>query len=291
MLKRVEAREHNFINLMVDVGESAGFRVEYCSSTEPELFKPVADNVFTLTHMKHPPSRRGLVFRRVYHYPFWQIDQTSERWDWDVACASFVPSEVPAQESRRFAGFWKKRLFEGACDQAERAGYIYVPLQGRIRDHRSFQSCSPLDMVRTTLKYAGGKPVVATLHPKETYDAADLAALEALGDDHANLQIGIGDMVEHLRRCDFVVTQNSSVAFDGYFFGKAALLFGKIDFHHIAVQAEMNHPAESFKAVAQHRPEFDAYLWWFWQHQSINAGRDDARAKIAARFQRFGWPI
>lgn len=291
LLKSAEAGEHNFINLIVDVAENARFRVEYCPSTELELFKSVGDDVFTLSHMKHPPSGRGLVFRRVYHYPFWQIDQTAKRWDWDIARAAYDPSDVPGQEAARFAGYWKKRLFKGACDQVEQTGYIYVPLQGRIRDHRSFQSCSPLDMLRATLKHADGKPVVATLHPKEDYGAADLAALEALGEAHPHLDISMGDMAQHLQRCDFVVTQNSGVAFDGYFFGKAALLFGKIDFHHIAVRAEMDHLAASFKAVPQHRPDFDAYLWWFWQHQSINAGRDDAKDKIAARFRRFGWPI
>jgi len=33
------------------------------------------------------------------------------------------------------------------------------------------------------------------------------------------------------------------------------------------------------------------YLYWFWQDQSINAGRDDVYGKITARFRRFGWPI
>ena len=88
-----------------------------------------------------------------------------------------------------------------------------------------------------------------------------------------------------------MVTQNSSVAFGGYFFGKAALFFAGIDFHHIGVRADMKNLPKSFAAVAQAQPDFDLYLWWFLQKQSINAGKDTAQAKIAARLKRFGWPI
>jgi hypothetical protein len=98
-------------------------------------------------------------------------------------------------------------------------------------------------------------------------------------------------MEHHLQHCDFVVSQNSAAAFAGYFFGKPALLFGKIDFHHIAEPANMAQLPDSFDAAVTARPAFDRYVHWFWQENCINAGRADARAKILARFQRFGWPI
>ncbi len=47
--------------------------------------------------------------------------------------------------------------------------------------------------------------------------------------------------------------------------------------------------ALSFHNVTRRHPAYDKYIWWFWQQQSINAGRDDARDKIEARFKRFGW--
>lgn len=291
LLKSAVAGKHNLIGLISKTAKNARFRVEYCPNTDIELFKPRADNIYTLTHMKQPPSGRGLVFRRVYFYPFWQIEQTAERWNWDVAKASFDPAAVPAGEAQKFYRFWQKRLFETAPQHSVRDGYVYVPLQGMLSAHRSFQSCSPFEMLKHTLAYSAGRKVIATLHPNENYSVLDMTMLEQLERRHSNLEIASGKMIHHLQHCDFVVTQNSSAAFAGYFFGKPALLFAGIDFHHIAVRADMKRLADSFAAVAQAAPDYARYVWWFWQDQCINAGRPDAMDKIAARFRRFGWPI
>lgn len=288
LLESAEAGQHNFVNLMASVAEKAEFRVEFGPM---ESIKNDGKNAFIMTHMKHPPSERGLVFRRVYHYPFWQIENTAERWEWDTAKTAFDSADIPKKEAVRFAGFWRKRLFDGACEATNRTGYTYVPLQGRITQHRSFQSCSPIEMLQQTLIHADGRKVIATLHPKEDYSGGDLYVLEQLEGSFPNLEISIGDMVRHLQHCDFVVTQNSSVAFDACFFGKPALLFARIDFHHIAVQADMTDLSCSFHTVARHAPDYDAYIWWFWQKMSINAGREDAADKITNRFRRFGWPM
>lgn len=291
LLESAEAGEHNYIKLIAETAKNALFRVEYSPLGAGELFKPAGPDVYTLSHMRQPPSGRGLIFRRVYYYPFWQIDQTSERWAWDTAKAHFDPVQVPAEEARKFAGFWRKRLFGQAALETRQDGYVYVPLQGKIRAHRSFQSCSPIEMLQHTLAWCGARRVVATLHPKEEYSTVELAALDKLKNRYSQLTIATGEMAHHLQHCDYVVTQNSSAAFAGYFFGKAALLFAGIDFHHIAVRADMNDLAGSFAAVADARPDVDLYLWWFLQSQSINAGKSDAQDKIAARLRRFGWPI
>ncbi len=241
-----------------------------------------------MTHMKEPPDDKGLVFRRVYHYPFWQIEQTSKRWHWDVAKAKFDP-DMRAPDAARFYGFWQKRLFGDAPEQTGTHGFVYVPLQGRVTRHRVFQTCSPVEMLQHCLEQDPHRKIIATLHPNEIYSRQERAELDALKARHTRLTIGTGDMVHHLQGCDYVVTQNSSAAFAGYFFGKPALLFAKSDFHHIAEIAEIANLAQSFDNVTQRRPVYDKYIWWFWQQQSINAGRDDARSRIEARFKRFGW--
>lgn len=284
--KSAEAGEHNFINIIVEVLENARFRVEFCDISEVETH---ADG-YSLSHMREPPNPRGLVFRRAYHYPFWQIEQTNERWNWDVAKASFDP-DLTAPDAAQFYRFWQKRLFGDVAKQVSKEGFVYVPLQGRLTQHRSFQSCSPLEMIERCLEYEKNRKIIATLHPKEQYSKPELGKLDALQAKYPRLSIRIGDMVPHLQHCNYVVTQNSSAAFGGYFFGKPALLFGKVDFHHIAECADMGKLAQSFENVARIRPAYDKYIWWFWQQQSINAGREDVRDKITARLKRFGWPI
>ena len=286
LCERARGGLHPFIGKLQNVMENARFRVEF----HPFPVSTFAPDVHALCHMVKPDSDKALIFRRVYHYPFWQIEQTSERWQWDIAKAEFDPGAVSG-DAPRFYRFWQKRLFEDAPDSAQYRGYVYVPLQGRLTRHRSFQKCSPVDMIRHCLTHLPDRRIVATLHPKEEYTSADLQALETLAKENARLEIDTGDMVRHLQDCDFIVTQNSSAAFNGYFFGKPALLFAGIDFHHIAIKADLSDLAASFAQVADHRPAFDAYVWWFWQSQSINAGKDDVCDKIAARLKRFGWPI
>ncbi|MGJ8627181.1 MAG: hypothetical protein ACSHXB_09500 [Sulfitobacter sp.] len=284
--KSAEAGEHNFINLILEVLNKSLFRVEFCDISEMDS----GYDGYSLSHMKEPPNQRGLVFRRVYQYPFWQIEQTNMRWHWDVAQACFN-DDIAAPDAARFYEFWQKRIFGDATNQSEIAESVYIPLQGRLTQHRSFQACSPIEMIEHCLEQDQGRRIIATLHPNENYSVQELAKLDALVRQHSRLSIGSGSMMQHLRACDYVVTQNSSAAFAGYFFGKPALLFGKIDFHHIAEKVDTENLAHSFENVANLQPNYAKYIWWFWQQQSINAGRSDARDKISARFKRFGWPI
>ena len=277
---------HNFIGKIAAVLGDAGLKPVYLEGTKTARLAGAALGGPTLTHMKPPVGAQGLTFRRVYHYPFWQIDQTDQRWDWDVARSEFPVDQIAPKEAQRFYSFWQKRLFGDVTANA--GGFVYMPLQGRLTEHRSFQKCSPLDMIHRTRAAWPDKRIIATLHPKEVYSDPEIAALEAIADRDPLLEVRMGEMERLLSACDCVVTQNSSAAFNGYFFGKPAILFARIDFHHIALPGD---DPESFQRIADHRPDYAKYIWWFWQDQSINAGHPSAQAKIAARLARFGWPI
>lgn len=281
---------HNFIDRVARLARSNGFEVEY-HGDDPESLALAErdDGAYALFHMRHPVGRRGLVFRRVYHYPFWAIEPTAERWNWYVARTAFPADGIDPEEAARFARFWRKKLFGMAQPPQRSEGFLYLPLQGRLTEHRSFQSCAPIDMIESVLK-SDSRPVVAALHPKETYDLKDHAALDALASRFGRLTVTVGEMDRYLPACDAVITMNSSVAFNGYFLHKPALLFADVDFHHIAQKAEIG-LADALAKLGKTTPEFDRYLFWFWQRMSINAGRPEAEAQIAAALQRAGWPI
>jgi len=286
--KSAAAGQHNFINKILAVLRPAGFDVSFHPNTGAERMKAAARRGYALCHMTPPPNDRALTFRRVYHYPFWQIQKTDKRWDWDVARAPFDSDDCPRKEADRFYTYWRKRIAGGLADQVTDDGFVYIPLQGRLRDHRSFQSCSPLEMIARTRSACPDRRIIATLHPKERYTQAELDALDALSRDDGNLEVRTGGRDDLLPRCAFIVTQTSSVAFDGMFFGKPAVLFGQTDFHHIAVDAQS---PDAFSRVADHHPDYAAYIWWVWQHMAINAGHDSAEAKIADKVRAAGWPV
>ncbi|MEP1933334.1 MAG: hypothetical protein ABJJ37_18830, partial [Roseibium sp.] len=198
---------------------------------------------------------------------------------------------IDADVARQFYLFWQKRLFSDAMKTFGWDGFVYIPLQGRLTQCRSFQSCSPIEMIRQTLLHEPKRRVIAALHPKETYSEEDFAALEALDAKFDRLELRMGEMESLLPRCDYVVTENSSVGFSGFFFGKPCVTFANIDFHHITADVGRLGVEGAFDAVRGPVPDFAGYVWWFLQKMSINAGRPEAEEKIRTRFSALGWPV
>ncbi len=279
----VAAGRHNFLGKIVGVAEAAKFRIALRPNSDVERAAAGDRPGYGLTHMTRPVNDRCLVLRRVYHYPFWQIDRSDKRWEWVVAKKRFDATSVDQKEATRFFKFWRKRLFGNMLGEVADDGFVYIPLQGRLLERRSFQRLSPMDMIRRTLTAMPQRDIIATLHPKENYSDSEIAKLEELSKEETRLKIKIGEMDRLLPRCHCVVTQNSSVAFDGIFLEKPYVLFGAIDFHHIGLS--------TFDGLALHKPDYAAYVWWFWQQESINAGHGSAEEKIAARLRAAGWPI
>ena len=285
-----EAGQHNFLGLVAGVLRDAGFDIAYRLESPEERAASVRRPGYALFHMAEPTHDRALTLRRVYHYPFWAIEPSARRWDWRVAKTEFPADAVLRKEADRFYRFWQRRLFGDAPDRATREGFIYVPLQGRLLQHRSFQSCSPLDMLRATLAHTPG-PVMAGLHPKESYSDDERMALDRMRRDHPRLSVTMGEMERWLTGCNLVVTENSSAAFNGFFFGKPAVLFARSDFHHIAVDAARMGVEEALCAAPDMAQDYAGYLHWFWQKMAINAGRPEAPDRIRAALLRAGWPV
>jgi hypothetical protein len=210
----------------------------------------------------------------------------------NVALTPFKPQDIDMAEAKRFFEFWRKRLYPLANAAPVTDGPVYVPLQGMIRQHRTFQSCSPLTMIANTADRFANNDIVVTLHPNEVYSDADHGALQDLAARYPNVAISDQDMATCLNACQLVVTQNSSVALAGFFFRKPAVLFAQIDFHHIAGNVPRDGEDCAF-ATWRNDAEYEAYLWWFLQHMSINAGRppEEVTEKIASVLWNHGWPV
>ncbi|KGJ05689.1 hypothetical protein IT41_05645 [Paracoccus halophilus] len=286
MLATSRAGTFNFMNLLRAAVEGAGWRVEWHETgAAARHAAPMLDG-YALYHMEAPTHDRALTFRRAYHYPFWQIEPVPQRWRFRVAQRRFDPDGIDPRTARHFVNSLRNRVMSGP--EPSRCDTVLVPLQGHIRRCRSFQTMSPVQMLEHVA--ATGRPTVATLHPGESYDSADHRALERLAARHPNLRIG-GDTMRILRECAFVATQNSAVAFHGYLLGKPAVLFGQIDFHHIALNVADIGATRALQQAETHAPDFDRYLFWFLQENAINAGHHSAGACILEQMRRGGWPI
>jgi len=285
------AGQHNFIGKIASVVHDAGYRVEYCRNTTAERAKSEHRRGFSMFHMDAPTHDRALTIRRSYHYPFWAIEPSAKRWEWRVARSEFSARDVPRKASDQFYGFWRKRLFGTLPENPTREGFVYVPLQGRLLDHRWFQTCTPLNMLNAVLRHDTDRQIVATLHPKESYSPEELSTLDRLEQQNPRLRVMVGGTEPLLQSCDYIVTQNSGVAFDGYFFAKPVVLFGQVDFHHIAANVAQLGVAKAIRQGPLLTPDYAGYVHWFWQVMSINAGRSEADQQIKAALARAGWPI
>ena len=282
------AGEPSIFSRLAEAFRSVGWRVAAREDGDTARQAAIADPDHAIFQMVEPPNRRALCLRRAYHYPFWRLENTNERWNFDVARAPFDPTSIDTAEARPFATRWRKRLWGDRVPT--RDGFLLMPLQGRLADHRSFQSASPLAMIETTLAH-DSRPLVATLHPGEAYSQAERDALQALASRYPRLTIANGTSDDLLAACDLVVTQNSSLAFKGYLMGKPAVLFAGCDFHHIGASVPHVGVAEAFRRARFPVTEADRYLFWFWQIHALNAGRDDIAARILARAADHGWPV
>lgn len=276
MLADARKGRFNFLARLARAVEGMGGRVQFRPLDAPRA--PVS-----LWHMRAPDDAEGaLIFRRTYHYPFWHIEPEPERWRWPVARAAFTPGD-PVQAAD-FAARLRRRLWPKV--RVTEGREVLVPLQGRIRQCRSFQTMAPVEMLDAIGR--SGLPAAITLHPREVYDAEDHAALREVLARHPGLRLA-GDSRALLPGCLGVVTMNSAVAFDGFILGKPAVLFGQVDFHHVALNVADLGAGAALAALPGHAPDFAGYLHWF-LGQAIDAMAPDAEARIAAALARCGWP-
>ncbi|WP_136443203.1 hypothetical protein [Pacificoceanicola onchidii] len=286
--RRVEAGRRGFLTSLVDLLRGDGWEVYLRNDTPEELHEARTRSGYSLVRMITPPNRRGLTFRRTYFAPFWHIERVAERWDWPVAKTPFDPKTVQPHKALRFLNTMRHRHFHGA--RLSRDGFALVPLQGRLLERRSFQSCSPIQMLQTLLEHEPSRQVHATLHPKERYTPQEIGALDRLAAS-PRFSYGTGETDRLLPACDYVATMNSATALHGYFLEKPAVLFGKIDFHHIASNVSELGAAEAISRAAQQTPDYAAYLWWFFRDMAIDDSRPDAPARIQAALKAGGWPV
>lgn len=243
--------------------------------------EPVGGAGFHLVYNRAVTHPQALSLRRCYFEPFYRIEATNDRWDWQVARHSYT--EVKGNDW--FRKYWAGRLFKD--HPIGQKGFVFMPLQGRLTEQRHFQSMSPIAMIQAALAADPKRPILATLHPRESYSFADRAALAAI---KGNFSLVDTPSLALLAQCDYVVTQNSSMALIGMFAQKSPVLFADIDFHHIAASIPKMGLSAAYRNL--HRPRhWGNYLHWFFREHALSMRDADIVNKLQARFRSHGWPM
>lgn len=291
MLKMAEDGDFGFVNKVRTAFNGQGIAVTFAEDSDDAWLTSAASPGYALFLMKEPLHPRALSMRRAYYYPFWRIEATAKRWEFEVARKSFNPDEIDTDLAVQWFNRWRRYLFRKAALEVEKTGLIYVPLQGRLNDHRSFQSMSPVEMIGEVQARAGDRRIVLGLHPGERYSAQEREAVERIAENDSRVTLQTGGMEQALRHCDFVVTQNSTAALSGLFFRKPAVLFGESDFHHLMPRVSQLGVDEAWRQVESARPPVARYLYWFLQLNAIKADTEDAPGQILEACRRHGWDV
>ncbi|MFN3276538.1 MAG: hypothetical protein ACK41U_17930 [Paracoccus sp. (in: a-proteobacteria)] len=286
ILHTAQAGKLGFLNRMRAMLEPRGWQITIRQSGPQARAEAPLRSGYALFNMERPTHDRALTFRLAYHYPYWRLERLAERWRWPIARAAFDPARIEDHAAQNFARRLRARVRPGPDPVT--GDHILIPLQGHIRRQRSFQAASPVQMIRAAA--ATGRPCIATLHPKETYDPDDHAALDRLRDEFSNLTIG-DDTPGGLRDCAFVVTQNSSVGFDGLVLGKPVVLFGQSDYHHVCLNVSQMGTAEALARAPLHRPQTEKFLDWFLRRTALDMMAADADDRLLAAMKKGGWPV
>ena len=280
-----------FVNKVRAGFEAAGFRVDIMRDTEGERLKSAARRGYALFLMQEPLHDHALSMRRAYYYPFWRIEKSARRWEFEVAKKPFDPAMIDPDMAAEWHARWGRFLFRKGPAQAERSGMLYVPLQGRLLERRSFQTMSPVDMIAEVQARAGQRKILLGLHPGETYSPEELAAVERIAEADSRVSWQMGGMDKALRLADLVVTENSTGALSGFFFKKPAVLFAETDFHHAIPQVSALGVEEAFRQAEAADPAFAEYLFWFIQMNAIKADTPEAESLIVETCRRHGWQV
>ncbi|MCW1918885.1 hypothetical protein NX862_08965 [Rhodobacter sp. KR11] len=286
--QRLARGENTMPARVIAAVQGAGWHVTICPEAErPDI--PHRDG-FHMVVNNDPDGPRCLTLRPAGFEPFWQIQPTNCRWDWQTATLPYTPPQVPQDRIDAFLANWRSHILHSIAPS--RAGHILAPLQGKLTETRSFQSASPLVMLRETLRRWPDRPVIATTHPSETYTPDETEALTALTHTYPRLSLQPGSTAL-LASADLVVTQNSTVAFKGFLLDKPAMLWARIDWHHMAASVPRDGVAPAFAqalAATKAPQDFGRYLFWYLRQQSLCAWEDKPKA-ILARLATLGWPI
>ncbi len=277
--REIAAGTDGILTRLVGAVQAAGWSV----ALQP-LARPVGGDGYHLVFNQPVEVPFCLCLRRVYLNPFWRIEATNDRWDWQVARLSYDATRI-SNHAQNFQNRWRDIVFKGL--RINQGGYVFMPLQGKLDIKRHFQAMSPLAMIAATLKADPQRRIIATLHPNEVYSPQERAALHDFGP-----RFELSDLPSKtlLAGCDYVVAQNSGIALIGGFADKPAVLFARIDFHHMAGSVVEKGVAAAF-AQAKTKAPYAGYLHWFFKQQAITYWDAKADERIRARFREHGWPM
>ncbi|MBL4807263.1 MAG: hypothetical protein JKY31_08235 [Rhodobacteraceae bacterium] len=288
--KSIDAGRHNFFRILRQTVEEIGFTTATKRQTKHGGLLANLDHNYHIFNIDGAVGKRALNVRRAHFYPFWSLENAGTRRTPRISGKTFDPDQVNGIAAQDFFNKLCVRNLTTPKETLPQSDYVFVPLQGRILKQRSWQYASTEQMINTILEQ-DTRQIIVKPHPKEAYSEAELNYIKCLN-LNPRITVSNADTDALLSQCAYVVTHNSSVAFHGFLYQKPAILFAQADYLHICqTVANPTQAASAFAKSQSLRPAFEKYLYWYLQMNCINAGRNEAPAKILEMLTECGWDV
>lgn len=229
--------------------------------------------------------------------PYWQVDPKGILADSSIRDAVFNPRKIGWKPSKALMRELKRdklvarrsRYVHGGdrVQLPEDAVVLFYQGDGVLTQRA--QTCSTEDMLRAMVEGAGGRPVVVKPHPLIGLRGME-DTLEKLRGEGMPIDVIDGNVHDMLDQVAVTVSVNSACSFEGFLHRKPAILFGKSDFHHFAINLE---DPFDFSAGLERALSFDGpyvkYIWWYLEQQNISGYAPDFFDRVMARAALVGF--
>ena len=239
--------------------------------------------------LRHP---RILNTGIAYIYPFWNLDPWGIRALSSIAEMTFDPAQIDANAAAEFSARLRKRLVDARVSRypqkAEKAdvpkGCVAVFLQSEA--HRQVaETChlSMRQMLGALIARTDPRPIVIKPHPRDI-DPQTQAYLARLAGRDARVTVMDANIHDILAQAAVAVTINSTVGIEAYLHRVPVVLCGKSDFHHAAMTVTERSQIDNAIAASCARDwPHDAYLFWYFAQNCLNAGKPGLVADFLAK--------
>lgn len=289
MRAHIEGGQHGFANRLARIFAAQGYSMRVAGLGRADLWRAKHDRNYHIFDLDGAVGPRALNMRPSVLQPFWTLERPNSRHQGRMAHKLFDPATVGGGLVTPFFEEMQALYLSADLPDVGARGYVLVPLQGQLGKQRHWQYATVQDMVKTICIQDPTRKIILKPHPKEVYSVEDKAVIAQL--------LLLPNVLLHelpiealIANCAYIVTQNSTAAFEGILHRKPSILFAKSDFHHIfpTIKTAQDAP-EAFARVEAKNMLFMKYLYWYLRMNAADIRRADVPAKIREMLAESGW--
>ncbi|MBK4217297.1 hypothetical protein JJJ17_15310 [Paracoccus caeni] len=232
-----------------------------------------------------------------YFWEYWHLDPMGVKAFSSIGDQAFDPDAIDPDQARDFVETLRDRYARKRRSKYDQpgdrrsfpAGALAVFMQGSYPQSSGAARMDDFEMLSIVMDQAGDRRVIVKPHPLAS-DAYDLALLRDMARRDRRILIAEANVYDILQASAVTISQNSTVALEGFMCGIPAILFARSDFHHQAgtiTAPEDFGPTLQAQLAGDH--DFSRYLYWYFTKHCLDLHSPDLHSQIWARFEAAGF--